>query len=216
VTVAVTPQIVYNGIAPWVDVASASSIGEARTQVGPVADVSQMSAIAGRVKALVTHAENDFARAMIEHPELCARCVRTLLRAAVGDLEATLTATAPSSADAARMQAAVEIIGPHVVKIQNALKTLCVEASTGAVVAPEVVSGLLDHYRKSGAPMHVGAASRWSDYKLCECAPPGTPQEAAMMVGGVEVDPVAAVAAVSAPGHHTGCGGKNCGCGCGG
>lgn len=227
-TATVTPRIIQHGMAPyWIDVESDSSIGSAHTSVGPIAigngSPQLVTAVGGAVRTLVQSAESVFGQAMTAHPELCSRCVRTLLRMALGNVDDANAVMAPRKpGDDQRYAAAWVVVGPQVQKIQSALRTISVQAAQGNVATPvlpamTVGANVRDYYTRDGAPMHIGKAPKWEDYKLCECGDPTTDQPAQMMVGAVGEDLASkAVAAAVGSRHHTGyTGGCGCGCDCG-
>ena len=176
------PKIVWQGLTAWFDVASSSSLGDVHTAVGPVqghAITPQLAAnVVDRVKALVDHASKDAGLVIQENAQLCSRCIRTILRMAIGSqADARTIANPTKDGDAQRYASASQVLAPHVARLQAALQELNAEAATGTVrdaadATLQVPSTSNPHaalYENAGAPMHVG---QWTDYKLCACGDP--------------------------------------------
>jgi hypothetical protein len=212
----VAPAIV--GGSGWVTVQALSTLGATVTQVGPVPVLyitpTLTAAVTSRVRALVQQASDDASQAIAADSSLCSRCVRTLLRSAVGSAaDASKIITPEQPGDQARYTAAWAAVGAHVQRIQRALAALSAEAATG-----QVRDAADDTLHVTGAPNVGGApikAGQWSEYKLCACGDPSVEESKPTMI----------VAGVNAPHHaggrhHTGCGGGPpgthgaCGCGC--
>jgi hypothetical protein len=199
------PQVVRQGAVAWLDVETESSLGDLHIFIGPadarVLTPGLVSTVADRVRALVAHTEADAGQIMVAQPALCMRCVRTLLRMALGSQPDAQSVMAPSKpGDTERYNAAWPAVSPHVAKIQAGLVELRGEVAAGSVLdvpdrTLQVAGSPWAHlYEKAGAPLKAG---QWGEYKMCACGTPGDPTSGpTMMVSGVP--------------------GGGCACGCGG
>ena len=175
------PKISWQGTSAWLGFDSTSSLGDVHTLVGPIPGSHVTGTLAAaasdRLRALVEHACDDAGVVIAQNPFLCSRCVRTILRMALGSqVDARAIANPTKDGDAQRYASASQRLAPHVTRIRASLAELCQEAATGSV--QDVADATLQVppgskwealYEKSGAPMHVG---QWSDYKLCACGDP--------------------------------------------
>jgi hypothetical protein len=182
-TTTAAPRLVWQGAAAWLDVAHSSSLGDGvHTLVGPVPGSlitpALAAAVIDRVKAMVDHASADAGVVIQQNAQLCSRCIRTILRMALGSrVDAQAIANPTKDGDAQRYANASQVLAPYVARIQADLQELNQEAATGSVrdsmdVTLQVPSGNNPHadlYERAGAPMHVG---QWTDYKLCACGDP--------------------------------------------
>ncbi len=211
VSVSALPPAVVDDGSVWLVFQSASPLGDVTTHVGPVGPGILTPAViaraAARVQGMVTHANTQAAKALTADASLCSRCVRTVMRMALGSLpDANLVVAPEKPDDVPRYAAAWRAVGPQAQKVQRWLAELSAEAQQGYVL--ELADKTL---HVTGAPNVGGApikAGQWSEYKLCACGDPSVGEsKPVMVVAGAGAGMTHTGATHAGAAHHTGCAG---------
>jgi len=207
--VVVRPQVIWRGPASWIGVGYDSPLGRSIAHVGPlptrVLSPELVAAVGTRVRAAIEQVCQQVGIAIAEHPEICSRCARTMMRSALGSPEDAAAIIAPSKpGDRQRYELVWKAMGPQVQAVQAAMAKLRAEATSGTVLdaAPTHVGDATARlYKEEGWPLKAG---QWTDFKLCACGDPtDAKSKPTMLVAGVP-----ALAPPSEQEHHVG------GCGC--
>jgi hypothetical protein len=180
-------------------------LGACVTALGPLhpdamRDPVLLSAIEDCVTKIASVAGAAAGRALAADPRLCSRCLRTLLRAVLGDGAANHAVTSaragrplrPGDDKGYAMAApAVRHAAGQARAAMQALSDQLYVGMTGPIIEQAMTSVGPNpwdaFYEMTGAPMKAG---QWSEYKSCACGEPGTGQKPSAlpvesMVGGL-------------------------------
>jgi hypothetical protein len=188
-----------------------SALGDLALALGPAPSGvtrGMLIAIEDRVRGIAITAGNAVGRAIVENPNVCARCSRILMRAAMGNAADIAKVQDPGPVDNGRMRLAWAMLSSGARQAQLAMGGLNQEIQRGSVQASPTrwpttqevtqvemtgaASIAMDYAEASGAPVPLG---QWTEFKACACAAPGSGGQPTTMVGAVPK--------------------SGCGCGCG-
>ena len=173
-----------------------SPIGDVRFGIRAPAplDSVAMDAVDRAARKIASYAGTVAEAAVSANSQLCIRCARTLMRAAMGDhaarqaVRAAAAGTPLKAGDDKRYELVDKAIGDRIQQVRLATEELAQSVGSGQI------AGLVEQifqqaaasnpwnplYQQTGAgwPMKKG---QWSDYKSCACGAPDSGQAPADM-----------------------------------